>query len=50
MALLHYLHLYSQEHVMCPAHVKCQKFQYLSSQLDVSLRITGYLCMMKTIL
>ena len=41
---------YSQEHVMCPAHVKYQKFQYLIPQLNVSLRIIGYLCMMKTIL
>ena len=23
----HYLHIYTQEYVMCPAHVECQKFQ-----------------------
>ena len=26
MCLQHYLHFYSQEHVMCPTHVECQKF------------------------
>ena len=34
---------YSQEHVMCLAHVEYQKFQILSPQLNVLLRITGYL-------
>ena len=38
--------LYSPEHVMCPAHFECQKFQILSPQLNVSLNHSLF---MKTI-
>ena len=38
---------YSQEYVVFPVHVKYQKFQILSPQLNISLRTIGYLCIMK---
>ena len=33
----HYLYFHAQEHVMCPPHVRYQKFQITSSQLNVNV-------------
>ena len=31
------MHFYAQEHLICPAHVECQKLQIPSPQLNVTL-------------
>ena len=47
--LMRFIALFAQEHVMFPTHNECQKFQILSPQLNVLLRNTGYLCIMKSV-